>query len=76
VGFPIGLSPWKEIKAWTAFDSDLGKDVAKVVREYHIPDFSKWKDRDSFEAAFAKLLEDLTAERSTGWKAEVETEEG
>jgi hypothetical protein len=59
--FPIGLAPWKDIKAWTAFDSDLGKDLAKVVREYHIPAFSKWKDHDSFEAAFAKLLEDLRA---------------
>ena len=50
-----------DIKAWTAFDSDLGKDVAKVVRESPIPDFSKWKDHDSFEAAFARLLEDLKA---------------
>jgi hypothetical protein len=67
--FPLGLSPWKDIKAWTAFDSDQGKDVAKVVREYPIPDFSNWKDHDSFEAAFAKLLEDLKATTSTGEKA-------
>jgi hypothetical protein len=58
---PIGLAPWKNIKAWSAFDADLGKDLAKVVREYHIPAFSKWKDHDSFEAGFARLLEDLRA---------------
>ena len=63
--FPIGLADTKAIMAWTAFDSEMGKDVAKVVREYHIPDFSKWKDHDSFEAAFAKLLRDLKAEEST-----------
>jgi hypothetical protein len=64
--FPIGLASWKDIKAWTAFDADMGKDLAKVVREYHIPAFSKWKDHDAFEAAFARLIEDLEAPASTG----------
>jgi hypothetical protein len=32
----------------------------------HIPDFSKWKDHDAFEAAFARLIEDLKATTSTG----------
>ena len=66
--FPIGLSPWKEIEAWTAFDPDLGQDVAQVVREYQIPDFSKWQDQDAFEAAFARLLEDLKAPTSADEK--------
>jgi hypothetical protein len=30
-------------------------------REYHIPDFSHWKNQDAFEAAFARLLRDLKA---------------
>jgi hypothetical protein len=64
--FPIGLASWKEIKAWSAFDPDMGKDLAKVVREYHIPAFSKWKDHDAFEAAFARMIRDLKAEESTG----------
>jgi hypothetical protein len=59
--FPIGLSPWEDIQAWSAFDLGLGKDVARLVREYPIPDFSSWKDHDAFEAAFARLLEDLKA---------------
>jgi hypothetical protein len=59
--FPIGLSDKKAIMAWSTFDSELGQDLAKVVREYHIPDFSRWKDHDSFKAAFARLLRDLRA---------------
>jgi uncharacterized protein YjbI with pentapeptide repeats len=68
--FPISLSPWKEIKAWSAFDADAGKDIAKVVREYHIPDFTNWKSHDSFEKGFARLLEDLKSEESTNPKME------
>ena len=43
------------------FDADGGKDLAAEVREYYIPDFSNWKDHDSFESEFAKLLRDLRA---------------
>jgi hypothetical protein len=63
--FPIGLTPWEDLKAWSAFDLGLGKDVAQLVREYQIPDFSNWKDQDAFEAAFARLLRDLKAATST-----------
>ncbi len=63
--FPISVVGHKAIKGWTAFDPELGRDLAKVVREYHIPDFSKWKDHDAFEVAFSRLLEDLKAEGST-----------
>jgi TIR domain/Pentapeptide repeats (8 copies) len=64
--FPIGLVSRKAILSWSAFDSDSGKDIGKVVREYHIPDFSKWKDHDAFESAFAGLLDDLKAENPAG----------
>ena len=30
-----------------------------------IPDFSNWKDHDSFEMAFARLLRDLKSDEST-----------
>jgi hypothetical protein len=49
------------LKAWKCFDADTGKDLAREVREYHIPDFTNWKDHDSFERAFARLLKDLQA---------------
>jgi hypothetical protein len=38
------------------------------MREYHIPDFSNWKDHDSFEAAFPRLLNNLKAPESTAAK--------
>jgi hypothetical protein len=61
--FPIRLVDFDTIRQWKCFDADTGKDLAIEVREYFIPDFSNWKDHDSFEAGFKKLLDDLrTAE--------------
>lgn len=57
--FPIRLVPFERLRAWTAFDGDVGRDMAREVREYYIPDFSNWKDHDEFERAFAKLMSDL-----------------
>jgi hypothetical protein len=67
--FPITLAPRSAVKAWSAVDSELGEDLAEIVREYHTPDFSNWKDYDSFEATFARLMRDLKLEDSkAGWK--------
>jgi uncharacterized protein YjbI with pentapeptide repeats len=60
--FPISLVPYDRIKEWKAFDADTGKDSAREIREYFIPDFSNWKDHDSYAAAFQRLLEDLRTE--------------
>ena len=62
--FPIRLCDMDTLRHWECFDADTGKDLAVEVREYHIPDFSNWKDHDSFEAAFAKLLRDLRKRRA------------
>ena len=59
--FPIRLVDFETIQKWECFDADSGKDLAAEVREYYIPDFSSWKDHDSFESEFAKLLRDLRA---------------
>jgi len=56
--FPIRLIDFKPIEAWQLPDSS-GEDLAEEVRKFFIPDFSNWKDHDSFEAAFARLLNDL-----------------
>lgn len=64
--FPIRLVDFETIKKWECFDSDNGEDLAALVREYHIPDFSRWKDHDSFERGFAKLLKDLKANGVAG----------
>jgi hypothetical protein len=64
--FPVSLVPYDRIKEWKAFDADTGKDSAREVREYFIPDFSNWKDHDSYQQAFQRLLRDLKADTKTG----------
>jgi len=64
--FPITLVPFETIKAWKCFDADTGKEMAREIREYFIPDFADWKDHDCFEAGFKRLLEDLKADASSG----------
>lgn len=62
--FPIRLVDFEAIKNWERFDADSGMDIAAEVRSYFIPDFSDWKNHDSFEKGFARLLRDLKAEES------------
>jgi hypothetical protein len=57
--FPVSLVPFAELHAWECWDGDLGKDLAAEVREYLIPDFSRWKEHDFYQKALAKLLSDL-----------------
>lgn len=59
--FPIRLIDYETLREWECFDADTGKDLAVELREYFIPDFSNWRDHDSFEVAFEKLLRDLKA---------------
>jgi TIR domain/Pentapeptide repeats (9 copies) len=58
--FPIRLVSYEAIKKWESFDADIGRDSAKEVREYHIPDFSNWRNRVAYEEAFQRLLDDLS----------------
>jgi len=62
--FPIRLAPFETLRDWECFDADTGKDSAREIREYFIPDFSNWKDHDSFQKAFQRLLNDLKAQGS------------
>src|SRR5271165_1927059 len=59
--FPITLAAMEEVKAWKLFDADLGVDAAREVREYFIPDFSRWKEHDSYQAELGRLVSDLKA---------------
>lgn len=59
--FPISLTPFDQIKGWKLFDADTGIDSAREIREYFIPDFSSWKDHDSFTTVFERLVRDLKA---------------
>jgi hypothetical protein len=57
--FPISLVSFEEIRDWECFDSDIGKDSAREIREYFIADFQHWNDRGVYEREFEKLLRDL-----------------
>jgi hypothetical protein len=59
--FPVRLVPFERIKGWKLFDADTGIDSAREIREYFIPDFSNWKDHDSYSRAFERLVRDLKA---------------
>jgi uncharacterized protein YjbI with pentapeptide repeats len=60
--FPVRLVDFETLRDWKCFDADTGTDSAREIREYFIPDFSKWKDHDSYQKAFDRLLKDLKAE--------------
>ncbi|MGH7842531.1 MAG: toll/interleukin-1 receptor domain-containing protein [Candidatus Binataceae bacterium] len=60
--FPIRLVSFETVRAWKIFDADSGKDSAREIREYFIPDFSDWKNHDNYQQAFESLLKALKAE--------------
>lgn len=62
--FPISLVDYSSLREWRCFDGDTGKDLAREVREYYIPDFSNWASRNAYQIAFAHLLRDLNASES------------
>jgi hypothetical protein len=57
--FPIRLVSVAALRDWECFDADSGKDSAREIREYYVPDFSNWKQRDTYQVEFEKLLRDL-----------------
>ena len=59
--FPLRLVSFETIRDWECFDADTGKDSAREVREYFIPDFSDWKNHDEYQKAFVRLMGDLKA---------------
>ena len=63
--FPVRLVPYEVMRDWEYFDGDTGKDSAREVREYFIPDFSKWKEHDSYQASAAAVSE--RSESSCQW---------
>ncbi len=57
--FPVRLVGFETLRDWECFDADTGKDSAREIREYFIPDFANWKDHDSYQKGFDRLLKDL-----------------
>jgi hypothetical protein len=55
--FPITIAPYSEVEKWELFDGDRGKDSAREIREYYIPDFSRWdSDSAGYQREFEKLV--------------------
>ena len=50
--FPVRLVPYESLYDWKCFDAKTGKDLAREIAEYFIPDFANWKDHDSFQGGF------------------------
>jgi len=59
--FPIRLVDFERIKHWQCFDADTGKDSAREIREYFIPDFQHWQKPAAYRQALDRLLRDLRA---------------
>lgn len=59
--FPLRLVSFEAIRDWECFDADTGKDSAREIRDYFIPDFSNWKNHDEYKKAFERLMKDLKA---------------
>jgi len=57
--FPVRLVGFEALRDWECFDGDTGKDSAREIREYFIPDFSHWKKHNSYRVAFDRLVKDL-----------------
>lgn len=58
--FPLALVPFSEIRAWKHFDPDLVEDIAKRIRRFHIPDFSKWKtDHNAYQLSLESVVKAL-----------------
>lgn len=57
--FPIRLVPFEALREWEAFDADTGKDLAREIREYFIPEFSDWQDEEKFQSGLAQLKDSL-----------------
>jgi TIR domain len=57
--FPVRLVPFETLYDWKCFDAKTGKDLAREIAEYFIADFANWKDHDSYQNGFERLLKDL-----------------
>jgi serine/threonine protein kinase len=62
--FPIRIVSFDTLRRWQCFDADSGRDAAREIREYYIPDFMRWTDKTSYQHAFENLLADLRTEQS------------
>jgi hypothetical protein len=63
-GVPDEVS-FEKLENWKCPDPKTGRDLAREIRKYFIPDFSNWKDHDSYQEAFQRLVQDLKQSEAT-----------
>jgi hypothetical protein len=66
--FPVSLVPFSPLQDWECFDADTGKDSAREIREYFIPDFSDWEKYDTCPEAVDRLVHALESKDSAAPK--------
>jgi len=60
--FQITIARFEEVQKWKLKDADRGRDSAREIREYYIPDFSSWeRDAAGYQREFEKLVAALKA---------------
>src|SRR5260370_42169425 len=77
--FLLRLVSFEAIWDWECCDADRGKDSAREIREYFIPDFSHWKNHDEYQKVSFGFAQDKFwavdggfegGERGRNWKLE------
>jgi hypothetical protein len=74
--FPIRIASFEALRQWQAFDADTGRDLAREVREYFIPDFSDWANKEKFDKAISQLLDSLRRSEQKGDPPRLQREGG
>jgi hypothetical protein len=46
---PVRLVSYQALENWRCPDPTTGRDLAREIRKYFIPDFSNWKDHDLYQ---------------------------
>ena len=62
--FPVRLVPFEVLRDWECFDADTGKDSAREIRDYFIPDFATGRTATLTKSPYNGWVADLKAEAS------------
>jgi hypothetical protein len=57
--FPIRITDFVTVSGLQLFDADEGWDLGREIRQYFIPDFSDWRNAETFDTALEGLLKAL-----------------
>jgi hypothetical protein len=61
--YPVSTCSLEELEKWKT-DPEPGKDYAREIREYFIPNFSNWHDSYAYDQVFAALLREFRSDPS------------